>query len=147
VRNARQWGGCWLVCELYEQLKLDQFWAERLPPGRKGTRWDLILQTLCIYRFIEPGSEWRLHRYWYLFNAKFEILLYNLTSTYFECDPPIGETDKRKYGHSRETQIYPRKLAKLVHQTIVIKERATPQWANGCADNRQSRVQDGKVFK
>src|SRR5271166_3391324 len=24
VRNARQWGGCWLVCELYEQLKLDQ---------------------------------------------------------------------------------------------------------------------------
>src|ERR1700738_1825697 len=35
VRNARQWGGCWLVCELYEQLKLDQFWAERLPPGRK----------------------------------------------------------------------------------------------------------------
>src|SRR5258705_12638231 len=28
VRNARQWGGCWLVCELYEQLKLDQFWVE-----------------------------------------------------------------------------------------------------------------------
>jgi hypothetical protein len=44
VRNARQWGGCWLVRELYGQLKLDQFWAERLPPGRKGTRWDLILQ-------------------------------------------------------------------------------------------------------
>ena len=42
VRNARQWGGCWLVCQLYEQLRLDQFWAERLPPGRKGTRWDLI---------------------------------------------------------------------------------------------------------
>jgi len=147
VRNARQWGGCWLVCELYEQLKLDQFWAERLPPGRKGTRWDLILQTLCIYRFIEPGSEWRLHRYWFdrsavpellgsdfrlaeshrlyechdlllkhkgalfthlterwkdLFNAKFDILLYDLTSTYFECDPPIGETDKRKFGHSRD---------------------------------------------
>src|SRR5271166_1616500 len=50
--------------ELFEELKLDQFWAERLPPGRKGTRWDLILQTLCIYRFIEPGSEWRLHRHW-----------------------------------------------------------------------------------
>src|SRR5207344_2914729 len=109
--------------------------------------WDLILQTLCIYRFIEPGSEWRLHRYWFdrsavpellgsdfrlaeshrlyechdlllkhkealfthlterwkdLFNAKFEILLYDLTSTYFECDPPIGEADKRKFGHSRD---------------------------------------------
>jgi hypothetical protein len=74
IRNARQWGGCWLVCELYEQLKLDQFWAERLPPGRKGTRWDLILQTLCIYRFIEPGSEWRLHRYWFDRSAVPELL-------------------------------------------------------------------------
>ena len=74
VRNARQWGGCWLVCELYEQLKLDQFWAERLPPGRKGTRWDLILQTLCTYRFIEPGSEWRLHRYWFERRAVADLL-------------------------------------------------------------------------
>jgi hypothetical protein len=30
------------------------------------------------------------------------ILLYDLTSTYFECDPPIGEADKRKFGHSRD---------------------------------------------
>jgi Transposase len=37
-----------------------------------------------------------------LFNAKFEILLYDLTSTYFECDPPIEEADKRKFGHSRD---------------------------------------------
>ena len=147
VRNARQWGACWLACELYEQLKLDQFWAGHLPPSRKGTRWDLILQTLCIYRFLEPGSEWRLHRHWFersalaellgsdfrlaechrlyechdlllrhkealfthlterwkdLFNAKFEILLYDLTSTYFECDPPTGEAEKRKFGYSRD---------------------------------------------
>jgi len=147
VRNARQWGGCWLACELYEQLKLDQFWAERLPPSRKATRWDLILQTLCIYRFIDPGSEWRLHRHWFersamadllgsdfrladshrlydchdlllqhkgalfthlterwkdLFNAKFDVLLYDLTSTYFESDPPFGEGDKRQFGYSRD---------------------------------------------
>jgi hypothetical protein len=37
-----------------------------------------------------------------LFNAKFEILLYDLTSTYFESDPPFGEADKRKFGHSRD---------------------------------------------
>ena len=42
---------------MLSSIKLDQFWAERLPPSRKGTRWDLILQMLCIYRFIEPGSE------------------------------------------------------------------------------------------
>lgn len=147
VRNARQWGACWLACELYEQLKLDQFWAERLPPSRKGTRWDLILETLCVYRLIDPGSEWRLHRHWFersamadllgsdfrlaeshrlydcqdlllkhkealfthlserwkdLFNAKFDVLLYDLTSTYFESHPPFGEGDKRKFGYSRD---------------------------------------------
>ena len=147
VRNARQWGACWLACELYEQLKLDQFWAECLPPSRKGTRWDLILETLCVYRLIDPGSEWRLHRHWFersamadllgsdfrladshrlydchdlllkhkeslfthlterwkdLFNAKFDVLLYDLTSTYFESEPPFGEDDKRKFGYSRD---------------------------------------------
>ena len=147
LRRPRQWGVCWLACSLYEQLDLNQFWAQRLPPSRKGTRWDLILQALSCYRFIDPGSEWRLHRYWYentampdllgagfelaeihklyecldrliehkgalfdhltrrwkdLFNAKFEVLLYDLTSTYFESDPPFPEDGKRQYGYSRD---------------------------------------------
>jgi transposase len=37
-----------------------------------------------------------------LFNAKFDVLLYDLTSTYFESDPPFPEDDKRKYGYSRD---------------------------------------------
>jgi transposase len=147
LHRPRQWGACWLACELYEQLGLDQFWAQRLPPSRKGTRWDLILQTLCVYRLLDPGSEWRLHRQWFeqsamadllgsdfrlaeihrlyeaadrllehksalfghlqerwkdLFNAKFEVLLYDLTSTYFESDPPFPEGDKRRHGYSRD---------------------------------------------
>jgi len=147
LHRPRQWGGCWLACTLYEQLGLNQFWRERLPPSRKGTRWDLILQALSCYRFMDPGSEWRLHRHWYensamadllgagfelveihklykcldqvvehkrtlfdhltqrwkdLFNAKFEVLLYDLTSTYFESDPPFAEGDKRKHGYSRD---------------------------------------------
>jgi len=36
-----------------------------------------------------------------LFNARFEVLLYDLTSTYFESDPPFPEGDKRRYGYSR----------------------------------------------
>ena len=40
LRRPRQWGACWLACQVYEQLKLDEFWASRLPPSRKGTRWD-----------------------------------------------------------------------------------------------------------
>jgi len=57
LHRPRQWGACWLACELYEQLGLDRFWAGRLPPSRKGTRWDLILQALCAYRLIAPGSS------------------------------------------------------------------------------------------
>ena len=102
-------------------------------------------ETLVSYRLIEPGSEWRLHRYWYehsaigdllgegfevaakntlyrchdkllehkealfeylrgkwqgLFGAKFDVLLYDLTSTYFESDP--RPDDKRTFGYSRD---------------------------------------------
>jgi transposase len=148
LRRPRQWGACWLACQLYQELGLDQFWAERLPPSRKATRWDLVLQTLCAYRLIDPGSEWRLHRQWFehsamgdllgadfsqlaechklyechdlivphktalfdhlsqrwkdLFNAQFDVLLYDLTSTYFESEPPFAEKDKRKFGYSRD---------------------------------------------
>ena len=35
-----------------------------------------------------------------LFAARFDVLLYDLTSTYFECDPP--EAGKRRFGHSRD---------------------------------------------
>ena len=30
------------------------------------------------------------------------MLLYDLTSTYFEWDPPDDESDKRRYGYSRD---------------------------------------------
>jgi hypothetical protein len=147
LRRPRQWGACWLACILYTQLGLDEFWAKKLLPSRKGTRWDLIAQALCCYGLIAPGSEWRLHRSWFetsamadllgtgfelaeihklyecldlivehkqdlsdhltkrwkdLFNATFDVLLYDLTSTYFESDPSFSEDDKRKHGYSRD---------------------------------------------
>lgn len=37
-----------------------------------------------------------------LFGITFDVLLYDLTSTYFESDPPFPEEDKRKYGYSRD---------------------------------------------
>jgi len=147
LHRPRQWGGCWLACELYEQLGLDEFWGERLPPGRKDTHWDQVLELLVVYRLLDPGSEWRLHRQWFdgsamadllgsdyslaeihklyevqdlllahkkalfshlqerwkdLFNARFEILLYDLTSTYFECNPPETSDGLRRFGYSRD---------------------------------------------
>ncbi len=37
-----------------------------------------------------------------LFNVSFEVLLYDLTSTYFEIDPPLEEQSKRQCGYSRD---------------------------------------------
>jgi transposase len=147
LHRPRQWGACWLACQLYEQLQLDRFWSTRLPDSRQGAQWRHILQTLVCYRLIDPGSEWRLHRLWFeqsamadllggdyalvqrnalyrcldkllehktalfahlrerwqdLFGASFEVLLYDLSSTYFESAPPDDEDDKRRYGYSRD---------------------------------------------
>src|SRR6516162_11416155 len=74
LRRPRQWGGCWLACELYHQLELEQFFNQRLTPSCKGTHWDLILQALVCYRLLDPGSEWHLHREWFLRSAMADLL-------------------------------------------------------------------------
>jgi transposase len=147
LERPRQWGACWLTLKLWQQLGLGEFWGERLPPSRKGTRFDQVLFVLVAYRLLSPGSEWRLHRHWFehsaladllgadaaladihtlytchdrllehkqavfdhlvgrwrdLFNASFDVLLYDLTSTYFESDPPADDEDKRRHGYSRD---------------------------------------------
>jgi hypothetical protein len=70
LHRPRQWGACWLACQLYEQLDLDRFWAPRLPDSREGTCWKHIVQTNVCYRLIDPGSEWRLHRLWFEQSAR-----------------------------------------------------------------------------
>jgi transposase len=147
IERPRQWGACWVALDIWNLLKLSEFWSSRLSPSREGTRWLNVLITLVIYRWIDPGSEWRLHRQWYeqsalgdllgedfglaakdnlyrcldrllkhreelfkylkerwqdQFGAKFDVLLYDLTSTYFESDPPFPEGDKRRFGYSRD---------------------------------------------
>jgi len=59
----------------------------------------------CLDRVLEHRSALfqHLRRRWEdLFGAKFEVLLYDLTSTYFESAPPFPEGDKRQYGYSRD---------------------------------------------
>src|SRR5271166_3458151 len=74
LHRPRQWGACWLACQLYEQLALDRFWAARLPDSREGTCWSHILETLVCYRLIDPASEWRLHRLWFEQSAMGDLL-------------------------------------------------------------------------
>ena len=72
--RPRQWGGCWLALSLWRELELDGFWGGRLPPSRKGTRWDRVLLLLATYRLLAPGSEWRLHREWFERSAMADLL-------------------------------------------------------------------------
>jgi transposase len=68
-----------------------------------------LAQKDNLYRTLDKVLEHRdplfkhLRQRWEdLFGVKFEVLLYDLTSTYFESDPPFPEGDKRRYGYSRD---------------------------------------------
>jgi len=145
LRRPRVFGSCWLGCELWRQLGLQEFWGSRLAGWREEVAWEKVLQLLVVNRLLDPGSEFRVHRQWYLstamdallgtdfavaekdrlyrcldrvlehkqelflwlrqkwadlFQADFEVLLYDLTSTYFEG--AMEQNPKAKYGHSRD---------------------------------------------
>jgi transposase len=145
LERPRAFGGCWLGCELWRQLKLDEFWQSRLPEGRESVPWEKVLCLLVINRLLDPGSEFRVHRQWFdqtamaellgtdfavaekdrlyrcldrllehkqelfqhlrqrwqdMFQTEFDVLFYDLTSTYFEGE---GEAiEKAKRGYSRD---------------------------------------------
>jgi hypothetical protein len=147
LRRARAFGDCWLGCELWRQLGLEEFWQERLEEKvqRETVDWEKVLRLLVINRLIDPGSEFRVPRQWFdrsamgellgedfavaekdrlyrcldrilehkqelfvhlrhkwadLFGAEFEVLLYDLTTTYIEGE---GEQiPKARYGYSRD---------------------------------------------
>jgi transposase len=147
LRRPRAFGNCWLGCELWRQLRLEEFWEEKLAEKvqRETVSWAKVLQLLVVNRLIDPGSEFRVHRQWFdqsamaellktdfavaekdrlyrcldrrlehkaalfqhlrecwqdLFQAQFDVLLYDLTSTYIEG--PGEEIPKAKYGYSRD---------------------------------------------
>jgi transposase len=145
LRRARPYGNCWLGCELWRQLELDQFWEQKLERGREEVSWAQVLELLVVNRLIDPGSEFRLHRQWFdqsamdvllgvdfavaekdrlyrcldrilshkadlfvhlqqrwksLFDVAFDVLLYDLTSTYVEGK--AEQNPKAKRGYSRD---------------------------------------------
>ena len=67
-----------------------------LPAGRKDTLYRCHDQFLehkqALFIHLQRALEGSIQR-------EFEVLLYDLTSTYFESDPPFGEEDKRHFGY------------------------------------------------
>ena len=145
LRRPRMFGNCWLACEVWHQLGLDEFWQQRLPEAGETVSWEKVLRLLVVNRLLEPGSEFHIHRQWFvdsamdelletdfavagkdrlyrcldrvlkhkqalfvwlkqkwadLFHADFEVLLYDLTSTYFEGE--MEQNPKAKRGYSRD---------------------------------------------
>jgi transposase len=145
LMHPRSFGDCWLGCVLWDELGLSEFWDARLGAERGGVPWRKVLQLLVINRLCEPGSEFAVHRSWFLrsamdellstdmavadkdrlyrcldrllpykdelcqflierwktlFDARFDVLLYDLTSTYFEGG--CAEIPKARHGHSRD---------------------------------------------
>jgi transposase len=59
----------------------------------------------CLDRLVEHKDElfkFLKRRWGELFGAKFDVLLYDLTSTYFETDEERGSEDLRQFGYSRD---------------------------------------------
>ncbi len=145
LRRPRSFGDCWLGCWLWDRLQLSSFWKMQLSEARGDVPWAKVLQLLVVNRLIDPGSELRIHRQWFLrsamdellevdfaaagkdrlyrcldkilahkdalcrhladrwktlFDTSFDVLLYDLTSTYFEglCE----QIPKAKHGYSRD---------------------------------------------
>ena len=83
----------------FEQSAMADLLAEDFSIAAKDTLYR------CLDSLVEQKAELFgfLHDRWAaLFGIKFDVLLYDLTSTYFESDPPFPEGDKRRFGYSRD---------------------------------------------
>jgi transposase len=112
-------GTCWrhilqtLVCyrliEPGSEWRLHRLWFEKSAMGDLLGEDYALVEKNALYRCLDKVLEHKralfdhlTERWQDLFRAKFDVLLYDLTSTYFESDPPTDEKDKRRYGYSRD---------------------------------------------
>src|SRR5436190_952500 len=71
--------------------------------GRSGEAMELQSLYRCQDKLLAHKAalfSFLRERWQDLFHVEFEVLLYDLTSTYFECDPPAS--GKRRFGYSRD---------------------------------------------
>ena len=83
--RPRSFGDCWLGCLLWRELGLDRFWQKQLGDERGKVPWEKVLRLLAVNRLCEPGSEFAVHRHWFLQSAMDELL---------DCDFAVAEKDR-----------------------------------------------------
>ncbi len=89
------------------EWRLHRHWFEHSAMGDLLGEDAALVQPNTLYRCLDLLLVHKARLFTFLrerwkdmFEADFDVLLYDLTSTYFECDPP--ETGKRKHGYSRD---------------------------------------------
>ena len=112
-------GTCWrhilqtLVCyrliDPGSEWRLHRLWFEKSAMGDLLGEDYSLAEKNALYRCLDKVLEHKgalfshLRERWQdLFQAKFNVLLYDLNSTYFESDPPKSPKDKRRFGYSRD---------------------------------------------
>jgi transposase len=112
-------GTCWrhilqtLVCyrliDPGSEWRLHRLWFEQSAMRDLLGEDFALVEKNALYRCLDKLLEHKaalfshLRQRWQdLFGASFDVLLYDLTSTYFESDPQEDETDKRRHGYSRD---------------------------------------------
>jgi transposase len=100
---------CYRLIDPGSEWRLHRQWFEQSAMGDLlGADYGLV-EIHALYRCLDKLLEHKtalfdhLHQRWQdLFGIRFEVLLYDLTSTYFESSQPDDEDDKRRYGYSRD---------------------------------------------
>jgi transposase len=89
------------------EWRLHRHWFEHSAMGDLLGEDIALVQPNNLYRCLDKLTAHKQSMFTFLserwkdlFQADFEVLLYDLTSTYFECDPPSD--GKRKFGYSRD---------------------------------------------
>jgi transposase len=100
---------CYRLMEPGSEWRLHRHWFGQSAMGDLlGEDYGLVEKNAlyrCLDRVLAHKAAFFSHlqkRWQDLFGARFEVLLYDLTSTYFESDPPFEDNDKRQYGYSRD---------------------------------------------
>src|SRR5918995_602875 len=112
-RKGTRWDQVLFVLVAYRLLEPGSEWRLHRQWFERTALADLLGADLaeihklyrCHDRLLEHKSALFGHltsRWRDLFNARFDVLLYDLTSTYFEAEPPFPEGDKRRFGYSRD---------------------------------------------
>ena len=98
---------CYRLIDPGSEWRLHRQWWDRSAMGDLLGEDAALAESHKLYRCLDKLLEHKqalfthlTERWKTLFNPRFDVLLYDLTSTYFECDPP--SKGKRKHGYSRD---------------------------------------------